>query len=134
LPVVCPRERAAVVHQAPRPGDGGALLDEVGEFDLHVRRLGVELFAHLEKDLFEAADVDLTPVLVEDLDEPAHVRALELVGQVDVHADGRVDMLDAVCPVLHDDGVLDPLDADLADVDLPAVAAALDVDHRPSPV
>ena len=134
LAVVFPREPAPVVHQALRPGDRGPLFDKVGELDLHVRGFGVELFAHLEQDLLEAADADLPPVLVEDLDEPAHVGALELVGQTDVHVDGGIDVLDPVGPVLDDDGVLDALDADFFDIDLPAVPAALHVDHRSSPV
>lgn len=122
-------EGAAVFHQASGSGDRCRLLDEIGEVDLHVRGLGLELLPNAREDRLERLDIDPAAELVQNLDEPAHVRALEVMGQVHVHVDLGVDVLGAVGAVQHDDGIFDALDADLGDGDVAFVRLVLDVDH-----
>jgi hypothetical protein len=52
-----------------------------------------------------------------------------MVGEVDVHIDGGVYVLNAVGPVEDNDGVLDPLYPDLLDIDVALVSKVLDVYH-----
>ena len=59
----------------------------------------------------EGLDRDLA-LVVQDLDEARHVRALEVVRQVHVHVEVRDRVLLAGRAVLHAHGMIDVLDAD----------------------
>jgi hypothetical protein len=54
-------------------------------------------------------------------------------GEVDVHVDRGVHMLDAVLLVEDDDGYLMPLTPHFLDFDVPVVPPVLDVHHQPFP-
>ncbi len=84
----------------------------------------------LLQDAVEGPDVHLLPDFVEDLHEAAHVRPLEAVEEVHIHVDRGVDRLRPAGAVQDDDGVFEPLDPDLLDIDIPFVFQVLDVDHR----
>ena len=116
-----------IVHQALHSGDGGLLVDEEGKGHLDVARFRLQTFGHLGQHLLEGLDGDLALVVVEDLHEARHVGALEVVGQVDVHVEGRDGVLFAFAAVAHADGMADVLDADFVDGDAPGVGAALDI-------
>jgi len=62
---------------------------------------------------------------VERLDEPAHMRAFELLRQIHEHADGRHRVLDAVRLVAHLDGKPQPAHAHLVNPQLTVIALAL---------
>ena len=85
-------------------------------------------------DLFQDAvkrpDIDLLPDIVEDLHETAHVRSLEVMEEAHIHVDRGIDRLRSVGAIQHNDGVFEPLDSDLLDIDIPFVFEILDVDHR----
>ena len=89
--------------------------------------LGFEAVGHLRQHLLEGPHGDLALVIVEDLHEPRHVGALEIVRQEDVHAEGRDSVLFALVAVSHADRVAYILDAHLVDGDAPGVGAALHV-------
>ena len=89
-------------------------------------------------DLFQYGlkrlDVDLSPKIVEYFHKSAHVRALEMMGQVDIHIDGGVHRLCAAGAVQHNDRVFDVFHPDLFDVDVPGIFLALNVNHKKSQV
>jgi hypothetical protein len=64
---------------------------------------------------------------VQDLHEPGHVRALEIVGEVHVHVEIRDRVLLAPGAVLDPNGMEDVLDADLVDGYPAGVGVALDI-------
>jgi hypothetical protein len=75
-------------------------------------------------------DVDEPPVRVEHLDKPAHVRALEILGQIDEQADPRHGVLRLVVLVAHLDRVEQALHAHLVDAHLARVGLALAIGQR----
>src|SRR5262245_3116489 len=78
-----PREKGAtVVHKCSSPADGGLPLKEVWKGDLDPRGLSVEPGLKDPQDDRQGSDRHFAPVLIEDLNKPAHVRAFELMWQV----------------------------------------------------
>ena len=119
-----------VVHEARHAGDRRGLHDEVREAHLDVAGRGVEAPRHFREHLPERFHRDLALVLVQHLDEARHVRALEVVGQGDVHVEVGDGVLLAGAAILDAHRVVDVLDPHLVDRDLPGVFPALDVFHR----
>lgn len=66
---------------------------------------------------------------IEDFNEPAHVGALELMGQVHIHVDFGHGILNFSGLIPHRDGIGDFLDADFPDIDSPVIALALNIFH-----
>jgi hypothetical protein len=116
-----------IVEQALDAADGGLLVDEVGEAHLDMAHLRLQPLGHLREHLLEGLDADLLLVLVEDLHEAGHVRALEVVGQIDVHVEGGDRVLFAIAAIPYPDRMTDVLDANLVDGDLAGVGAGLDI-------
>ena len=77
----------------------------------------------------KALQVYLAVEPVENFHEPAHVGALELMGQVHVHVHPRDRVLQGLVLVHYHDRVGNILDPDFLDVDTPVIAQALDVLH-----
>jgi len=77
----------------------------------------------------KGSQVDLPSKFIEHLDEAAHVRSLERMREVDVHVDGSVNGLSPRRLIQNGDGILDPLDPDLLDVDFSVVFLALNINH-----
>ena len=88
------------------------------------------ILLHLFQDLLHPVQGDLFPVLVEDLDEAAHVGPLEVVGKIHIEVDPGHGVLEF--PVLvHDyDGVGDILYPHLIDGYPPVVPGFLHVVKR----
>jgi len=91
--------------------------------------LGVEFFFHLVEDLPDGVDVKFAVMLVEDLDEAAHVGAPESVGEVYEHGDGADGVLDLVGPVPDGDGITEILNSHPVDGNFPGVELVLNVYH-----
>ncbi len=68
-------------------------------------------------------------ILVEDLDEAAHVRPLEMVRQVDIHVDPRHGMLFFFTAIHNDNRIADVLDPDLVDGNITGVVLLLQIRH-----
>ena len=119
-------QRRLVIHEALDAAHGRALGDEEREGHLDVPGVGVEARGHLHQHVAERVDRDLA-LVVQDLDEARHVRALEIVGQVDVHVEGRDRVLVADGAVLDPHRVAQLLDPDAVDGDPARVGAALHV-------
>ena len=66
---------------------------------------------------------------IQNVDEPRHVGALEIMRQAYVHVEVGDRMLHALGLVGDDDGVPDRLDANLVDGDLAAIGRRLHVGH-----
>ena len=90
--------------------DGGFLFNEVGKFQFKVGGLGIELVLQGAEDFRDALYVDEATVILQDLKKPAHMRALELMGQIDRQGHGGDGVLgrtgaipdhDRVTEVLH---------------------------------
>ncbi len=62
-------QRRLIVHQALDLGDGGLLHHEERKLHLDVTGLRVQLLGHLDEDVAERFDGDLTFVAMEQLDE-----------------------------------------------------------------
>jgi len=127
-PLFSPAKRQTYSMRLLAP-DAAPFLYEIRKLESPYGRFGVEFLLNLFQDRAEGLDVDLTPVFVKDFHEPAHMRALEVMGQVYVHVDRGVDMLEAVCTVEDDYRVLDPFDPDFLYIDVPVVCETLDVNH-----
>ena len=72
-------------------------------------------------------DTDDVAELVEDFQEPAHVGALEVAGEVDGQGEVADGVLAFVLAVENLDGKFDAPDADPVDVDVSGVFRLLDV-------
>ena len=94
-----------------------------------MRGFGIEPLLHLFEDFLKAAEINLSVKGVEYLYEPAHVRALELVGKVDVHVHGRNSVLVVVLLVENGDGIGYGFDPDLLYIDTSVIKLALNVFH-----
>jgi tellurite resistance protein len=66
-------------------------------------------------------------VAADDFDEPAHVGAAKMMGQVDGHGDLCDGVLDVAVAVENADGIGEVADAYLIDGDIAKVAFVLDV-------
>ena len=64
---------------------------------------------------------------IEDLDEPAHMSALEFLGQIHKHADGGHGILHLAGFVAHLDGEAESADADLVNREFTVVTVALHI-------
>ena len=120
-------EGDVVVHQALHAGHGGLLVDEVGEVHLDVAGLGFQLLHHQAQHLLEGLHRELPLVAVEDFDETRHVGALEVMGQIHVHAKRGDGVLGAAGLVQHPNRMPDGLDAHLVDGDLARVRIVLHI-------
>ena len=67
--------------------------------------------------------------LIEDLDKAAHVCALELMGQIDIHVDAGHGRLCAVGLIQDHDGVGQGFHPDLTDVNTTKISGTLDIFH-----
>jgi hypothetical protein len=108
-----------------------ALLDEVRELHGDVGGAGVVVAAQLGAERAEAADVDLPAVAVEQLDEPAHVRAAPAVRQRHAHVDLGDRMLLPVGPVQHADRVAQAFHPGPLQVQLPPILLAVHIPQLP---
>ena len=95
-----------------------------------MRGLRAKPLAHLFQNRLKRLDIDLSPKIVQHFHKPAHVRALEMMGQVDIHIDRGVHRLRAAFAVHHDDRVFDVFHPDLFDVDVPGIFLVLNVNHN----
>src|SRR5205807_9146449 len=114
-------------------GHGRVLLDEVREPDLDVRRLGVVVLAQFGAERAELADVDLAPVPVQELDEPAHVRAAPAVRDGYADVDLGDGVLLAALAVEDADRVAQTFDAGAIEREPARVALGMDVAQRRNP-
>jgi hypothetical protein len=93
----------------------------------------VEFFSDLPEYILEGFNVDLPPEFVQDFNKTAHVRSLELMGQVDINVDGRIHMLRTVGAVQNDYGVFDSFDTNFLYIYLSVIFLILNVYHYLSP-
>src|SRR5215469_17108097 len=121
-------QHGAVVHQALHSGDRRPLHDEEGETHLDVAGVRLEPCRHRAQHAAEGLDRDLA-LGVQDLHEPRHVRALEVVRQAHVHVETGDGVLFARRAVLDAHGVADVLDAHAVDGQPPRVGVRLHVLH-----
>ncbi len=122
-------QRGLVVHQALDARHRRALHDEERETHLDMAGIGVEPRSHLAEHRAERVDRDLA-LVVQDLDEARHMRALEVVRQVHVHVEGGHGVLLAGRAVLDLDRMADVLDADAVDRNPAGIGARLHVLDR----
>jgi hypothetical protein len=90
-----------------------------------VRSGGMKSALHFAQNFGDVIDMHNRPVSVEDFDEPAHVRALEFLGQIDIHADGGHGVLHFARFVPQQDGEAQTSHADFVDSQLAVIALAL---------
>ena len=120
-------EGDVIVHHAFFPGHRRVLVDEVGEAHLDMAVVGFETLGHLTEHGPERIDGNLVLVRVEDLHEAGHVRALEVVRQVHVHAEGGHRALVAAHALLDRYRVAYVADPDLVDRQMTLIGSALDI-------
>ncbi len=89
----------------------------------------LQALGHLGQHRIEGLDRDLTLVVIQDLNETRHVRALEVMGQVYIHIEVGDGVLFTLAAVFDADRVTDVLDAYFVDRDATGVGAALDIFH-----
>lgn len=122
-----------VVHEADGSGDWRVFADEVGEVCLEVCFGCVEAFADgvCESEEVVCCDGGCAVLAagcgVEDLHEAAHVGALLVVREGDVHVDSCDGCLVSAVALAEADGVCDVFDADFVDGCASGVASCLDV-------
>jgi len=116
-----PVKTTAVLHESGGPRDRRPLLDKIGKIHLEMRGLGIEPFLHLLKDACKGPDVDLPPIAVQDLHEPAHVGTFELVWEVHGHIDAGDRVLKTLGLVKNDYRVRDIRDPHPVEGDHPVI-------------
>lgn len=92
-------------------------------------RLSLQSLFHLLKDMMKARQIDLAMKPVQDLDKPAHMRALETMGQIHIHVDRGHRMLSRLRLIQYCYRIRNGLDSDLFDINAPVVQFALDIFH-----
>ena len=123
-------EPALVVHQRLRARRWCGALDEVREADFDARACGVEPGLEVVQERRHRSHRQLAAMLVQHLDEAAHVRAFEVMRQRHRHVERRDRRLSLRATVEDDDRRAQIADPDLVDVDLAIVRLVLNVDHR----
>ena len=116
-----------VVEQALDAGYGRLLVHEIREPHLDMTGFGFQAPGHLAQHVFKGLDPDLALVSIQDFDETGHVRALEIMGQIDVHVEGGDGVLFALGAISHPYRMPDIFDAYLVDSDLARIRGVLDV-------
>ena len=131
LPLGAAGERGAkadrVVEQANRPCDRSRLLKEVGELEVDVSLVALQALGELHKDVPDITDMEDGPVGVQRLHEAAHVRPLEVMGEIDRQLDRGDGGLLGVALVPHADRVAQILHSDAVDRDLAIIGKVLGV-------
>ena len=69
-------------------------------------------------------------MLVEDLDETGHVRALEVMGQFNKHIEVGNSVLFPAAPIFDDDWMTDIFHPDFVNGQVPVVRTPLDIRNR----
>lgn len=116
-----------VVDQARGAGNGCFLFDEVREVEFEMGRISFESFLQGEKNGMNIFYVDEAIVLLEDLEEAAHVGTFELVGEINGKGDGGHGILGGVSSVANHDWVAKTFDADFIDSEVPIVRGGLNI-------
>src|ERR1017187_9664081 len=116
-----------IIHQTLDAGNRRLLHDEIREGHLDMTGARIQMLGHFFQHLAEGIHRYFTLVAVEYLDEPRHVRALEVMRQIHVHVEICDRVLFAGGPILHFDRVVDILDPHLVDRDPARVGMALHV-------
>jgi hypothetical protein len=89
----------------------------------------MEFLFRFPQDVGKVLHVDHAFLAVQDLYEPAHVRALVIVGKVHVHVDRGYGVLKAIRLVENGDGIGDVLYTHLVYLNMTAVMTALYIFH-----
>ena len=84
-------------------------------------------FGHFLQHVLERFDADFPFMVIENLNETRHMRALEIVRQVHVHIEMRDGVLLAAGTILDAHGMTDILDAHFVDGNAARVGAVLHV-------
>jgi len=92
-----------------------------------VSRVGFQATCHFRRHLLECFHGRLVLVSVGNIDESRHVSALELPGRIHRHVEAGNGVLFPVAVIAHPDRVAYIPDADLVDIDVAVVGAALHV-------
>lgn len=129
LAIGFPDESAKIVHGRGETGDWGLALDEVGELDFDVCRLGIEAFFEIVQDRGDGAHREFPLVLGQDLQKTRHVGALEVVWETHGEGNLRGALLLLVLPVEDSDGVEQIAYTNLVYRDSACIWSALDIFH-----
>src|SRR5210317_105119 len=65
------------------------LFEEIGKFDFQMGRFRFQPVLHLLKNNMKTLDINLTVELIENFNEPAHMRPFELMREIDIHIGSR---------------------------------------------
>lgn len=77
---------------------------EIRKLDLKVRGFGIQFLLHCSQNFADVLDMNRASMGVEDLNESAHVSALEVVRQIHEHSNGGNRVLESVGLVPDLDG------------------------------
>jgi hypothetical protein len=114
-----------VIHHAFEPGDRRALDHEIRKFHFQVGGRRLELFLHRIQNLRDVLDVHDVAMSIEHLDESAHVRAFEFLGQIHKHANRRHRILHRMRLVADLNRKAKPPNSYLVDAQLTMITLAL---------
>jgi hypothetical protein len=129
LTIVFAGKEATVFHHAFSFRDRRYLFQKIGEFNFHMSRLCAELLAHLFQNRLKSFDINLTAEVIEYFHKPAHMRALKMMRQVDIHIDGGIYRLSAANAVQHNDRVFDVFHSDLFNINIARIFLVLNINH-----
>ena len=108
-------EGTAVFHEGFDPTDRGLFRDEVRKGQVQVGIVGFQAALDFREQVRDVPKRHLASAGVENLKEPAHMGALEVVGQAHGHVHPCDGVLDLVLPIQDLDRVGQVLDAHLVD-------------------
>ena len=117
----------AIVEQTLSTGDGRFFGAEVGEAELDVSFVGVELFDELLRHASNGGRGKLGAVCMQHLDKTAHVRAFVLMRQVNSEGHSGHGVLHGVVPVPDAEREAQAAHAHAVNGELPVIAFALGV-------
>ena len=119
-----------VIHKARGAGNRGFLFDEVREIKFEVGGVGLKAFLQGSENGRDAFHVNQTAVFLQNLDEAAHVGALELMRKIDGEGDGGDSVLGRMGPVPNHNGIAEAFNADFVDSQIAKVGRGLSVVKR----
>ena len=92
--------------------------------------MGMQLLPHLFQNGLKRFNADLTFEFIEHFHKSAHVRALEMMRQVDIHIDGGIDRLRAAGAIKDNNRIFDIFYTDFFNVNIAEIFLVLNINHN----
>ena len=126
-PIVMGFECAKVLLHPFKARHRSLFADKERELDFKKAIGGVQFVSQFKENSWNAVNADLTMILAQDLEKTTHVGPFDLCRKAYGQRKIPDRVLPFVCTIKHNDRVLNFLDSDLVDGDIPGIGGLLDI-------